>query len=71
MPAVESQFIGAAALNGARTDVATKYGQQFERAGWALTVPRLAPGTYEVTAYVWRTSTQQFEDARSVRITVR
>jgi glucose/arabinose dehydrogenase len=70
MPAVESQFLGASELNGGRPDVATIYGKQFERAGWALSVPGLAPGTYDLTAYVWRTSTQQFEDARSVRIIV-
>jgi hypothetical protein len=71
VPAASPEFLGAAALNGARSDVALNYGKQFERSGWALSVRGLAPGTYDVTAYVWRTSTQQFEDARSVRITVR
>jgi hypothetical protein len=71
VPAADSEFLGAAALNGARSDIATIHGTQFDRAGWALSVSALAPGTYDVTAYVWRTRTQQFEDARTVRIAVR
>ena len=71
VPFTEPEFLGAGELNGARPDVAMTYGKQFDRTGWALSVPGLAPGTYDITAYVWRTSTQRFEDARSVRITVR
>jgi hypothetical protein len=71
VPAAAPEFLGAATLNGVRPDVAAVYGTQFERAGWALSVAGLAPGAYDVTAYVWRTRTQQFEDARTVRITVR
>jgi hypothetical protein len=71
VPAAAPEFLGAAALNGNRSDVAAIHGTQFDRAGWALNVPGLEPGTYDVTAYVWRTRTQQFEDARTVRITVR
>jgi hypothetical protein len=71
VPAAAPEFLGAAALSGARPDVAAIHGTQFDRAGWALSVPGLEPGTYDVTAYLWRTSTQQFEDARTVRITVK
>jgi hypothetical protein len=71
VPAAAPEFLGAAALNGARPDVGAIYGTQFARAGWAVSAAGLAPGTYDITAYVWRTSTQQFEDARTVRITVR
>jgi hypothetical protein len=71
VPMAAPEFLGAASLNGARSDVAAVYGTQFERAGWAVSVARLAPGTYDVTAYVWRARTQQFEDARTVRVTVR
>jgi hypothetical protein len=71
VPAAAPDFLGAAALSGVRSDVAATYGMQFERSGWALNASGLAPGTYNVTAYVWRTSTQQFEDARTARITVR
>jgi pimeloyl-ACP methyl ester carboxylesterase len=71
VPAADPAFLGAAILNGARSDVAAIYGTQFDRAGWALSVSGLAPGTYDITAYVWRTRTQQFEDARTLRITVK
>jgi hypothetical protein len=71
VPEASPNFLGAATLNGSRSDIAAVYGAQFERSGWAVSATGLAPGTYEVTAYVWRTSTQQFEDARTVRITIR
>jgi hypothetical protein len=71
VPAAAPEFLGAATLGGARPDIAATYGESFERAGWALSAAGLAPGTYEVTAYVWRTRTRQFEDARTVGITVR
>jgi hypothetical protein len=71
LPGATPNFLGAAALHRVRSDVAAIYGAQFERAGWAVSATGLAPGIYDVTAYVWRTRTQQFEDARSVRIAVR
>jgi hypothetical protein len=71
VPLAEPEFLGAAALHGARADVATTYGKQFEPSGWALSVAGLSPGTYDVTAYVWCTRTQQFDDARTVRLLVR
>jgi hypothetical protein len=71
VPTAAPEFLGAAALNGARSDVAAIHGTQFDRAGWSLSVPALQRGTYDITAYVWRTRTQQFEDARTVRIAVR
>jgi hypothetical protein len=70
VPNATPEFLGAAALNGGRSDVAAAYGAQFERSGWALSVGGLVAGTYDVTAHVWRSRTQQFEDARSVRIIV-
>jgi hypothetical protein len=71
LPAVEPEFLGSAELSGSRPDLGALYGSQFDRTGWALSVWGLAAGTYDVTAYVWRSRTQQFEDARSVRVTVR
>jgi hypothetical protein len=31
----------------------------------------LAPGTYDVTAYLWSTRTERFEDARTITVIVR
>jgi hypothetical protein len=64
-------FLGAATLAGERPDVANAFGKQFGRTGWALHVPGLSAGTYDVTAYFWSSRTARFEDARSVRITFR
>jgi hypothetical protein len=71
VPAASEIFLGTAGLGGARSDVAGVYGAQFERAGWSLTASGLAPGTYDVTAYFWSTRTGQFEDARTVTVSVR
>ena len=64
-------FLGAAALSGWRPDVAGQLGTQFERAGWSLRSPALAPGEYDVAAYFWSSRTHRFEDVRSVRVSVR
>jgi hypothetical protein len=64
-------WLGAAALGGQRPDVAAVYGAACGSAGWSLTVAGLAPGEYDVVAYVWLTRTGRFEDARRVRVTVR
>jgi hypothetical protein len=58
-------------MNVARPDVAAQWGSQFERAGWQLAAPALPPGEYDVVAYFWSMRTQRFEDARSVRMSVR
>ena len=65
------KFLGAAQVNVTRPDVAAQYGAQFDRAGWQLSASGLEPGIYDLTAYFWSTRTRQFEDARSVSITVR
>ncbi len=63
-------FLGEAALNVARPDVARAFGARFNRAGFSLTT-RLDPGTWEVTAFVWNRRTGRWEDARSAQVTVR
>ena len=71
-PAPTPQFLGAAALGGARPDVAAVYGPQFGTAGVRPDHQRaLAPGQYDVTAYVRSARTGRWEDARTVTITVR
>jgi hypothetical protein len=65
------QFLGAAAVGGFRPDVAAIHGPQFERAGFTLTTPQLAPGVYDLLVYPWSHRTGQFESAQSVRVTVR
>ena len=64
-------FLGAAGLGVQRPDVSAAFGPQFDRAGWGLSASGLAPGTYDLTAYFWSTRTGQFEDARTISISVR
>ena len=64
-------FLGAAQINGARPDVSAVYGVQFSSAGYALDAPALGPGVYDVTIYAHSARTGRWEDARTVRVTVR
>ncbi len=63
-------FLGSAALDQPRPDVAQSVTGAPTHAGFSLTAS-LAPGTYTVTAYVWNQRTARWEDARSVTVTVR
>ncbi len=63
-------FLGEATIDGRRPDVATAFDDAPGTAGFGL-FATLAPGTYEISSYVWVTRTRQFEDARTVTITVR
>ena len=47
------------------------YGPQFGTPAFDLTTAALAPGQYDVTAYVRSARTARWEDARTVTITVR
>ena len=67
---VAPAFVGAADLGAARPDVAAAFGASFGTAGFSLTTT-LAPGTYDLAVYAWSTRTGRFEDARTVRVTVR
>jgi hypothetical protein len=65
-------FLGAADLGGARPDVATAFGAQFDRAGFTLeSSVDLPPGDYEVTAYIWCARTGRWEDAVSQTLRIR
>ena len=70
VPGADPVFLGAAALDGPRADVAQAYGAQFLQPGFSLTTSGLASGTYEVTAYAWNCRTARWEDARTVSITI-
>ena len=67
----EPQFLGAAALGGARPDVAAVYGPQFGTPAFDLTTAALAPGQYDVTAYVRSARTGRWEDARTAAVVIR
>jgi len=69
-PGTYAQFLGAAAIGGRRTDVAAAFGRQFSGAGFDLTSSDLDAGVYDVTAFVWSTRTNRWEDARTVRVTI-
>lgn len=63
-------FLGEATVDGRRPDVKDAFDDAPGTAGFGL-FATLAPGTYEISSYVWVTRTRQFEDARTVTITVR
>ncbi len=63
-------FIGAADLHVSRPDVARAFAGGPPASGFVLHAS-LAPGAYDLTAYVWNERTQRFEDARSVTVVVR
>jgi hypothetical protein len=65
------QFLGAAAVGGARPDVAAIYGSQFEASGFTLTTAALSPGVYDLVVYPWSHRAGQFESATSVRVVIR
>jgi hypothetical protein len=65
------EFLGAADLGVARPDVETAFGSQFGSAGFSSTTTALAPGRYDVTAYVWNRRTARLEDARAVAVAIR
>jgi FG-GAP-like repeat/Calx-beta domain len=62
-------FLGAAVYGDPRGDVAALYGAQFTNSGYHLKV-RLAPGSYQLTAYAHRTRTNAFDVVRTAMITV-
>jgi hypothetical protein len=71
MAAAAPQFLGAAALGGARPDVAQVYGATFGTAGFSLTSDTMTTGIYDITVFVQSNRTGRWEDARTVRVTVR
>jgi hypothetical protein len=70
LAAAAPQFLGAAALAGARPDVAQVYGPTFGTAGFSLTTDALAPGQYDITVFAWSRRTARWEDARTVTVTI-
>jgi hypothetical protein len=64
-------FLGPASLGSSRPDVASAFGKQFDRAGWILEASGLPAGVYDVTAYFWSNRKGQFDDARTVTVSVR
>jgi hypothetical protein len=70
VPGAAPQFLGAAALDGARPDVAAQFGAGFGQSGWHL-VAEVPPGAYDVMAYYYSTRTGRFEDRQVVSTTVR
>jgi acyl-homoserine lactone acylase PvdQ len=71
LPGAWPEFLGAAALGGARPDVAQAFGPQFNTAGFDMTTTALVPGQYDLTVYSWNRRTARWEDARTVTVTVR
>jgi hypothetical protein len=62
-------FVGAAALGDPSPDVATRYGAQYERAGFHLSANALPPGTYDLVVFAQNARTGTFQLVRTVRAT--
>jgi alpha-tubulin suppressor-like RCC1 family protein len=71
VPGAKPVFLGTAALDGERLDVARVYGAQFNRAGYGLVANGLAPGRYDITVFAWNRRTARWEDARTVTVEAR
>jgi hypothetical protein len=63
-------FLGTADMGVSRPDVAAAHGARFPNAGFSFQ-GALGDGEWEITAYIWNSRTQRFEDARTVMITVK
>lgn len=63
-------FLGSAALDQARPDLARSGEGAPSHSGFSLTAT-LAPGRYVLTAYAWNERTGRWEDARTVQVAVR
>jgi len=65
-------LVGEATLGVDRPDVGASFGAAFAKAGFELrSSVALAPGRYDVTAYVWNQRTSRWEDARTASLFVR
>jgi hypothetical protein len=64
-------FLGQAAVNGGRPDVAAYFGPQFGTTGFALLSPVLPPGPYQVVAFGRSLVAGTFAVAASANVTVR
>jgi hypothetical protein len=63
-------FMGAAAMNLPRPDVASAYGAQFAHAGFSLRIAGLAPGSYRLTAYAHSAYSNAFVASTSTTVSV-
>lgn len=70
-PGSPGTFLGAARLNEPSPDGARAFGPQFTHAGFSVPVSGLERGEYDVTVYAFAIRTARWEDARTVRMTVR
>jgi hypothetical protein len=64
-------WLGVAASDGSRPDVAAVYGERFARSGFSIDVSGLAPGTYDIVVYAHSETTGRFDLAQPVRVTVK
>jgi len=64
------RFLGVAALGGARPDVAAAFGPSGARSAYALTAS-LPAGVYDLTVFAHSSVSGTFNDAQTIRITVR
>jgi hypothetical protein len=64
-------FLGVATYGDARPDVGATYGEGFAGAAYGLTVDLLPPGSYDIVVYPHRKTTNTFQGAQVVRVTVR
>jgi hypothetical protein len=63
-------FVGVGAYGADRPDVGAAFGGRFAASGFNL-LAQLAPGVYDVVVYAHSSLTGTFNNAASVRVTVR
>jgi DNA-binding beta-propeller fold protein YncE len=62
------RFLGSAAMDGPRPDVAGAFGPGYGRSGFSLTTPWLRPGRYQISVY-GRSRTGQFDAFAATTVT--
>jgi hypothetical protein len=67
----DPMFLGSAALNGVRPDVAAVYGDRFKSSGYGVTATGLPAGDYNIAVFAWSTVLQGFAPASTVSVKVR
>ena len=67
----EPVFIGQAAVNAYRPDVASYFGAQYERTGFNLTAPTLRAGRYQIVAFGRSVVSGRFDGTATANVTVR
>jgi hypothetical protein len=64
-------WVGVAGIGGLRPDVAATFGSRFGTSGFTIEVADLPPGTYDIVVFAHSEKAREFNQAETVRVTVR